>query len=53
MLEGCSADAVFLLREVEMGLEEPELFLEGGGSRGSTLAGFLKRVLSNGHPRAC
>lgn len=39
MLEGCSADAVFLLREVEMGLEEPELFLEGG-AEGAPLPGF-------------
>lgn len=52
MLGGCSADAVFLLLEVEMGLEEPELFLDAG-AEGASWPGFEARPVKRVHQRAC
>lgn len=52
MLEGCSADAVFLLLDIERGLEEPERFLDSG-AEGAPLPGFEARPVKRVHQRAC
>lgn len=52
MFEGCSADAVCLLLEVEVCLEKPELFLDHG-VEGASFPSSDEHVVNYVHQRAC